>query len=261
MKPRNLYILITIVITWWALVACTKDRAATGPIEKVKPEAIQQALVEAENLFKQREDLDKLRAAIKTITTVRDADNRNFQVEWTCAKYNYFLGKFSKDEDEAENALEQGQDAGKIASRVDPQKPDGHFWYAANLGELSKRSPITVGLSSVDEIKEAMNKVIELKPDYQGASAYDALAQVELATRLKGGDAQKAVDFLEKGLQLAPENTNIRLHLGEAYLAVKRDGDARKQLDYILQMKPNPEYVPEYRECVDKAKKLIQTNF
>jgi tetratricopeptide (TPR) repeat protein len=261
MKPSNLYILITIVITWCALSACSKERAATAPAEKVTPEAIQQALTDSENLFKQREDLDKLRTAIKTLAKVRDPDNRNYQVEWTFAKYNYFLGKFSPKEEEAETSLGVGRDAGKIASRVDPQKPDGHFWYAANLGELSKRSPITVGLASVDDIKESMNKVIELQPDYQGASAYDALAQVELATRLKGGDAQKAVTYLEKGLELAPENTNIRLHLGEAYLAVKRDADARKQLDLLVQMKPNPEYMPEYRECVEKAKKLIQTNF
>ena len=261
MRTRNLYILITIVITWWALPSCSTECKACNPNERIKPEAIQKALADSENLFKQREDLDKLRSAIKTLDAVRDPDNRNYQVEWTYAKYNYFLGKFTTQEDEAEEALEEGRDAGKIAFRVDPQKPDGHFWYAANLGELSKRSPITVGLRSVNDIQESMNKVIELQPDYQGASSYDALAQVELATRLKGGDAKKAVEYLEKGLQIAPDNTNIRLHLGEAYLAVKRDADARKQLEYILQMKPNPEYMPEYRECVEKAKKLIQTNF
>jgi tetratricopeptide (TPR) repeat protein len=261
MKTRNLYILITFVITWWALTACSTKSVATKSPENISPEAIQKALIESENLFKQREDLEKLRTAIKTIAAVRDQDNRNYQVEWTFAKYNYFLGKSSTDGDEAETALGQGRDAGKIASRIEPQKPDGYFWYGANLGELSKRSPITVGLQSVDEIKDAMNKVIELQPDYQAASAYDALAQVELATRLKGGDAQKAVELLEKGQQIAPENSNIRLHLGEAYLAVKRDADARKELDYVLAMKPDPEFMPEYRECVDKAKKLIQTNF
>jgi tetratricopeptide (TPR) repeat protein len=261
MKRSNLYILITIVITSWALAACGKERAAIRPVEKVKPEAIQQALADADQLFKQREDLDKLRTAIKGLGAVRDPDNRNYQVEWTFAKYNYFLGKFSTNEPEAEEALEEGRDAGKIASRVEPQKPDGHFWYAANLGELARRSPITVGLTSVDDIKESMTKVVEMQPDYQGASAYDALAQVELATKLKGGDAHKAVEYLEKGLQLAPDNTNIRLHLGEAYLAVKRDADARKQLDQLLAMKPDPEYMPEYRECVEKARKLIQTNF
>ena len=261
MKTRNVYILITIVITWWTLSACSTKSTASIPVEKVPPEAIQKALEDSEPLFKEREDLEKLRAAIKNLASVRDPDNRNYQVEWTFAKYNYFLGKYSPDEDEAEASLEQGRDAGKIASRVDPQKPEGHFWYAANMGELAKRSPITVGLRSVDDIKAAMNKVVEIQPDYQSASAYDALGQLELATRLKGGDAKKAVELLEKGMQMAPDNTNIRIHLAEAYLAVKRDADARKQLDHLLQMKPHPDYVPEYREAVEKAKKLIETNF
>lgn len=261
MKTLNNYILITIVITWWALAGCSSNGAASTPHERVSPEAIETALTEADNLLKQREDLDKLRTSIKLLERVRDPDNRNYQVEWTYAKHNYFLGKFSPTEEEAEESHEKGRDAGKIASRVDPNKPDGHFWFAANLGELAKRSPITIGLRSVDDINEAMTKVIELQPDYQGASAYDALAQVELATRIRGGDAQKAVDYLEKGLELAPENTNIRVHLAEAYLAVKRDAEARKQIDHLLTMKPDPEYIPEYRESVEKARKLLKTNF
>jgi len=261
MKARNLYILITFVITSWALTSCARDQGAAKSTESIKPEAITQALADSESLFKQREDLERLRSCIKTLSKVRDPDNRNYQVEWTFAKYNYFLGKYSENEDEAEEALELGRDAGKIASRLQPNAPDGHFWYAANLGELAKRSPITVGLKSVDDIKDSMTKVVELQPDYQGASAYDALAQVELKTRLKGGSAEKAVELLEKGLAIAGDNTNIRLHLAEAYLAVKRDAEARKQLDHLLQMKPNPEYMPEYRECVDKAKKLIESNF
>ena len=261
MKTGNLYILITIVITWCLLASCSSSKPVVAKKEKVSPEAIARALSEAESLFKHREDLDKLRISIGLLEAARDPDNRNYQVEWNYAKHSFFLGKFSTNDEESEEALEKGRDAGKLASRVDPEKPDGHFWYAANLGELAKRSPVTIGLRSVDDIKEAMNKVIAMQPDYQGASAYDALGQIELATRLKGGDAQKAVDFLEKGAELAPENTNIRLHLAEAYLAVKRDAEARKELDHLLAMKPNPEYLPEYRECVDKAKKLIQTNF
>ena len=261
MKTSNVYILITIVITSWALASCSSERAAQKPPERVTPEEINRALADSESLFRQREDLGKLRNAIKTLSAVRDPDNRNYHIEWTYAKYNYFLGKFTPDEDESQEVLGDGRDAGKIASRVAPDKPDGHFWYAANLGELSQRSPITVGLRSVDDIKQSMEKVLELQPDYQGASAYDALAQVELKTRLRGGSADKAVELLEKGIQMAPDNTNIRLHLAEAYLAVKRDAEARKQLDHLLQMKPDPEYMPEYRECVEKAKKLIQTNF
>lgn len=261
MKPRNSYIFITFVITWWALTACSSNKASTQPTEKVTPAAIQQALAESEKLFKEREDLDKLKAAVKALSAVRDPDNRNYQVEWSFAKFSYFLGKYLPNQDEGEQHLEAGRDAGKIASRVDPNKPDGYFWYAANLGELSKRSPVTVGFRSVNDIKEAMKKVLELQPDYQGASAYDALGQVELATRLKGGDAEKAVEYLEKGSELAPDNATTRADLAEAYLAVKRDADARKQIDHVLQMKPNPDFMPEYRDAVEKAKKLLRTNF
>src|SRR5262245_1256688 len=133
MKAGNLYILITIVITWWLLAGCSSKSTASIPRERVSPEQIQKSLNDAESLFKQREDLDKLRSGIKSLSAVRDPDNRNYQVEWTFAKYNYFLGKFTADEEEAEEALEEGRDAAKIASRIEPQKPDGHFWFGANL--------------------------------------------------------------------------------------------------------------------------------
>ncbi len=54
---------------------------------------------------------------------------------------------------------------------------------------------------------------------------------------------------------------NLHLHLAMAYLRLERDGEARKQLDLIMQMKPDPEYAIEYRECVEKAKKLLATKF
>lgn len=261
MKQEILYILITIVITLCVLPSCaTKVETESGPSSAsvaIPPERFE----EAERLFGQREDLQKLREAVNLIAKLRNPEHRNYQVEWTYAKYNYFLGKYSTDPDKCETALKKGRDAGKLASRIEPNKPDGYFWYGANLGELSKRSPVTVGLRSVGDIRETMNKVIEIEPGYQAASAYDALAQLELATRFTNGRAEKAVELLEKGLEIEKENTNIRLHLAEAYLAVKKDAAARKQLDYLMAMKPNPEYLPEYKECVEKGKRLIRENF
>lgn len=261
MKRQFLYILITIVITLCILPSCaTKVETETNPSSASLTVPLER-LEAAEKLFAQREDLQKLREAINLLAQLRNPEQRNYQVEWTYAKYNYFLGKYSTDPEDSEAALEKGRDAGKIASRVEPNKPDGYFWYGANLGELSKRSPVTVGLRSVGDIREAMNKVIEIDPAYQGASAYDALAQVELATRFSNGSAEKAVEYLEKGLEIEKENTNIRLHLAEAYLAVKKDAAARKQLDYLLAMKPDPEYLPEHKECIEKGKRLMQENF
>ncbi len=226
-----------------------------------RPVPVSETIRKAEALFKQRSDIANLREAVKTLGAARTVDDRNFEVEWKFAKFSYFLGKAETDEKQSAAAFEKGKDAGLIASRMEPDKPDGYFWYGANLGELARKSPVTVGIKAVADIQAAMNKVIELDPSYQSASAYDALAQVELNTTMTGGKAEKAVELLEKALQLEKNNTNLRLHLAEAYLAVDRDADARKQLDIVLQMKPDPDYVQEYNEDVSNAKRLLETRF
>ncbi len=261
MKKRNPYILITIVITLWLQIGCGQSTHPQAATAQLSPERVAQAKSDADNLFAQREDLAKLRDAIALLAAVRNPDSRDFEVEWKFASYNYFLGRHTKDEKESEAAFNYGKDAAKIASNMEPQKPDGFFWYGANLGELCKRSPITVGLQSVGDVQEAMKKVIEIEPAYQGASAYDGLAQIELGTRLKGGSIEKAVEYLEKAISIENDNTNLRLHLAEAYLAQNKEADARKQLDILLTMKPNPEYIPEHNESVAAARKLLQTKF
>ncbi len=260
MRKRKFYSLITIVSAALFLASCA-SRVETEPAKpKFSDEEIQKALTKAGDLFAGREDVKNLRKAVETLENVRDPDNRNFEVEWKFSKYNYFLSKQTESEEEAEKLLKEGVAAGIIASRIEPGKPDGHFWYGANLGEQAKRSPLTVGLKSIDDIRETMNKVIELDPSYQGASAFDALAQIELSSSLVG-KPEKAVEYLEKALEYEKDNTYVRLHLAEAYLAVGKKPEAKKQLDYLLQMKPAPGYEVEYKETTEEAKKILERRF
>jgi tetratricopeptide (TPR) repeat protein len=227
----------------------------------IPPKQVEPVLAEASELFKQREDVEKLKQARSLIAGVRQADHRNFDVEWQFAKLSVFLGEKLTDEAEKEKVFIEGRDAGKIASRIEPNKPDGYFWYGANLAELAKLSPVTVGYTSVDDIREAMNTVINLQPNYQGASAYDILGQIELNTRLFGGKATKAVEYLEKAIEIEKNNSNLRLHLAQAYLDVDDLAKARQQLEYIVKMQPDPEYVPEHKMNVAEAKKLLASRF
>ncbi len=262
MTTRRFYRFITIAILSFSLISCASKAGSESLTAPVNEARITETLAKCDELFRRREDLAKLREAVKQLAAVRSADARNYEVEWKFAKYNYFLGKHSTDEKEKEKTFADGSQAGKIASRIEANKPDGYFWYAANLGEQAKLSPVTVGVTAIDEIKAAMNKVIEIQPDYESASAYDALAQVELTTAgLMGGKPEKAVEYLEKALTIDKENIYVYLHLAEAYLATGKKDEAKKQLEYLLKMKPNPDYIPEYSETTEKAKKLLATKF
>lgn len=229
------------------------------PNSHAKP--IAEVVSEAEKLFAQRQDVEKLRSAFELLRTARNPEKRDFEVEWRFAKFSYFLAKRLENIKEKEEIFERGRDAGRIALRIEPNKPDGHFWYGANLGELAKISPVTVGIRSVDDIQESMNRVIELDPAYQGATAFDALAQVEMATRAYRGKAEKAIEYLERSIAINPANAYVRANLAEAYLAVKRDADARKQIEAVLRMKVDADYPLEHNEAVEKAKRLLARNF
>jgi hypothetical protein len=261
MRATTLYIFLTIVITLCSQAACDSADGTADTALKTDAAAIAAAVTGSEALFKQREDVQKLRDAVALLGKARVQNPRTFELEWRFAKFNYFLGKQIKDEKEAEKVFSTGRDAGKIASNLQSDKPDGYFWYAANLGEIARVDPLT-GLTTIKEIQQSMNKVLEIQPDYQLSSAYDGLAQVELETTgLLGGSAQKAADLLEKALQTEKNNAYLHLHLADAYLQLKRPADARKQLDAIAQMKPTPGYEIEYREALAEAKKLLSSRF
>lgn len=253
----KLYNFIAIVITLCLLTGCSQRAESHNLGSQAYSTNISESVSAAERLFSERTDIEKLRSAIETLASARNPDQRNYEVEWKFAKYSYFLGKAERTESDAIKAFEKGRDAGKIASRVGPNKSDGHFWYGANLGELSRISPVTVGIKSVDDIRESMNAVIAIEPNYQNGSAYDGLGQLEMATRtLKGGTVEKAIEFYEKGIELSPDNANLRLHLAEAYLAAKNDAQAKKHLSALFGLKANPLYEAEHKVAVEKGKAL-----
>ncbi|MGI8469415.1 MAG: tetratricopeptide repeat protein [Pyrinomonadaceae bacterium] len=258
---KHIYSFITIGLISFFAAACASNSETEKRAAPVNPALIAENIAKADALFRQREDVGKLREAVQTLANVRNPDARNFEVEWKFAEYNYFLGKQLTDDKESDKAFTNGGQAAQIAERLEPNKPDGYFWYAANLGEQADRSPITVGVKSIDEIRAAMTKVIEIQPDYQGASAYDALGRLELETEMMGGSAEKAVEYLEKGVEIEKDNSYLRLHLAQAYLETNRKADAKKQLEYILQMKPQPDFALEYKETDDEAKKMLETKF
>ena len=258
---RNHYILITIVITLCIHCSCSRSGSVDNDPPKSDPAAVSAAISQADSSFRQRADISKLRDAIDVLARFRNPGDRSFEVEWKFARCSFFLGRQISDNKEAEKIFENGRDAGNIASSIEPSKPDGYFWYGANLGELSRISTVTVGSKAVGEIKTAMNKVIGIQPGYENSSAYDALAETERTTRIYGGSTDKAIELLEKALQTEKNNMDLHIRLAEAYLAVKKDREAKDQLEQAMRMPPDPDYLPEYKESMEQAKKMLRTKF
>jgi len=152
----------------------------------------------------------------------------------------------------------QGIEAGRVAVKLQPDKPEGHFWLGANFGGDASNSTLA-SLSSVQDIKREMEAVIKIDESFQGGSAYLGLGRLYLqAPRVLGGDTGKAIGYLEKGVHIAPNNALMRYHLAEAYESAGRIGEARKQIEALMAIKPDPKFAAEHNDALTKAKKLLE---
>ena len=253
-NTQKIAVLLLLIALTSLAISCRKGATATGETTAARPAG--EAIAQADQLFGGRADLVKVRQGVIVLRQAQAEDQGNYELAWRLAKFNYYLGNHTPNSDEGSKAFHDGIEAGKLAVKSQDGKPEGHFWLGANYGGSAKTS-ILAGLSEFDDIKREMETVIKLDEHYQDASAYMALGQLYLeAPGMLGGDTQKAIQYLEKGLKLGPDNALMRAQLATAYVEVHRNDEARKQIDAVLAMKPAAGYEPEYNDAVAEVKTL-----
>lgn len=257
-RRKRFCAILMMCVAGFALVACSSrselDDAAQEKQDKTKAVEL---IAQADKLYSERANLQRTREGIVLLVRALAADSSSYDAAWRLARLNYFLGAHTSDETERDRAYSQGVEAARRAVKLQDGKPEGHFWLGANLGGQARHSALT-GMTSVDKIREEMQKVVQLDEGFQGGSAYMALGQIDLeAPRFLGGDSKRAVEVLEKNLRFGSTNALYRLRLAQAYAAVNRKEDARRELNTLLNMTPNPDYLPEYNDAVNEARKLL----
>ena len=215
-----------------------------------------ESIAQADELYAQRADVMKVRQGLIALRQATAEHATNYELAWRVAKYNYYLGSHTTDETEQEKAFHDGTEAGKLAVKLNSDRPEGHFWLGANYGGNAEISTLA-GLAEIEDIKREMEAVLRIDESFQSGSAYMALGQVYLkAPRILGGDVSKAIEYLEKGLKFGPNNALLRLRLAEAYAEAKRIPDAQRELKVLFESQPSPGYEPEHNDAIRVGREL-----
>ncbi len=212
---------------------------------------------EAETLYEGREDMTTARSAVTALRQAHAADYGNYEAAWKLARAAFFVGDRTDTDSERDAMFREGTNAGKAAVALQPDKPEGHFWLGANYGGEASHSTLS-NLSSFQDIKGHMETVLKLDEKYQGYSAYLGLGRLYLqAPKVMGGDVTKAIEYLEKGVKLNPNHALMHFHLAEAYETANRNADAKKEIETLMAITPDPKFMAEHKDAVEKAKKLL----
>jgi hypothetical protein len=225
------------------------------------PPALTQTAVAAaanpDELYAARLDIAKARQAAD-LWQQQSADGRNYEASWKLAKACYYLATQGPKKDQ-DSQLDRGIAAGKQAAALDANRPEGHFWYAANMGEKAQRVNFFSAGKYKTPIRTELERVIAIEPGWQGGSAESALGEWYLKVPgIAGGDDTKGIELLRKALTYSAESSQIRYSLAEALSDDRKTRDeAIKLCQAVIAAPIDPEWAAEDQGFKVKARTLL----
>jgi TRAP transporter T-component len=208
-------------------------------------------------LYAHREDLASARRAAAVWAQRLQQQPKDFESAWKLARARYWLGGHAPDA-QRRQLFEDGIAAGRAAVALEPNRPEGHFWTAANMGALAESFGMRQGLKYRGAIKDELLIVLKLDPAFQQGSADRALGRwYYKVPGLFGGSNQKSEEHLRRSLTYGPQSTASHFFLAETLLDEHRRDDARVELQRVIDAPPDPDWGPEDGEFKAKAKKAL----
>jgi len=187
---------------------------------------------------------------------------------WRKARVQYEMGRIAEAESHRMEFFRQAEKYARDAIAIDPNNSENYKWLAIALGGQAKYSATKEQIHQSREIKENIEKSLELNPDddisYLVLSRWNyKISALGFFSRaivriVYGGLPKASFDEAEKLLWKAiklHDRVTHRYNLAKVYHRMDRRNDAIKQLHLALSL---PITFPEEAEEQSKAKRKLQ---
>jgi tetratricopeptide (TPR) repeat protein len=211
----------------------------------------------ADALYANRANLASARRAADLWKADLAANARDFTAAWKLARADYWIGGHVPAA-QSPAVYEDGIAAGRAAAAMEPNRPEGHFWIAANMGAMAESFGLRQGIKYRGAIKEELETVLRIDPAFQQGSADRALGRwYYKVPRLFGGSRKEAEAHLRKSLTYNPHSSASHFFLAEVLIDEGRKDEAAGELRAVLDDPVDPQWAPEDREFQAKARTLL----
>jgi tetratricopeptide (TPR) repeat protein len=210
-------------------------------------------------LYQDRENLASAQKAADIWTARLKANPTDFTSACRLAQARYWLGTNGLPGPQRKGALESGIAVARAAIAIDTNKPDGHFWLAANMGALAESFGLRQGIKYRGQIRDALEMALKLDPAFLQGSADRALGRWYFKVPgLFGGSNKKSEQHIRKSLIYGPNTVISHVFLADTLADMGRKDEARKQYQAAIDAPLDPNWIPEDRRFKEQAKQLLQ---
>ena len=227
-----------------------------GAARAQEPKALVQ---QGDDLYTQRGDLAMAKEALAKYQAALAAGEDVYGANWRLARVEYWIGDHTADKTAKKQIFQQGIDHAKKAIELGPDKVEGHFWLGVCYGVYGEAKGVLKSLALVKPIKEEMRRVLEIEPAYDKGGADRVLGRVyHEVPGIAGGSEKKSLEHLLKAVEYGPRVGLNLLYLADTYISLDQIEKARQTLEFILEMEPEPELIPETMEEREQARQRLE---
>ncbi len=193
---------------------------------------------EAKALLKQ-ETLDSSKKALDLAVKAVQQQPQSYEANWVVAKAYRFTGDLSKKANVpnwktiCKDYGKKGMEYAEKAIALDPNKVDGHFWYACNVGTYSDGVSILTALKEglKDKTQKGFETSYKMDKMYNDAGPVLAIGRFWSVLPWPLNDKKKALTYLEEFQKYFPNKPEGQVYLGQAYLDVSEKAKAKAVLE------------------------------
>ena len=249
---------------WCCAVGCSSiQRVQVKPVESavLTGDEIQSMRTKARALsVEQPRTLVRMNQAAQMLEQVARSLPEDYDVCWEAAEAWTFIAENETNGPVRINAAKHGITLARQARELQPDRVEGHYWYAIAVGLLADADR-TFGLKAVGEMEPALRRAIEVDERYDYGGPVRVLGVLFLRTPpppVSIGSSRKGLRWMQRAMELFPEYPENLLYLAEALHNNGKDGEACVLLRRVMTAPPWPDRQFESAGWKATAKKLLQ---
>jgi tetratricopeptide (TPR) repeat protein len=174
----------------------------------------------------------------KVLALTREAGKKHpdsFDVQWRLALSLCWASENSKDNARRRQLAEEGWEAGKRATQLNPKVAEGHYFTAYCVGQYSLTIGIVTALRQGIESKfrDPLLEAAKYDEAVDHGGIYNSLGRYKYELPWPKRSYGESVRYLRKAIAINPQNLRARVYLAESLLARDDKGD-RAEAEQLL---------------------------
>jgi hypothetical protein len=184
---------------------------------------------------------------------------QDYEAQWRLARALFFIGQQAEARDSKWRLHGAAIDAGERATRLGPERVEGHFWLGVNLALYAEASSGLSAARAVLRARAALRRAARISESYHGAGPLRVLARLEhKAPWFIGGSRKRSRCYFDRALALAPSNTVTLVYAAELAMDDGEQSRARALLERVTAGEIDPEWEFENRRDRSLARSLLE---